>query len=315
MAVLKYEEIAESLRARIAAGEFEPGETVPSGRDLAEQWSVSRATTVKAMDVLRNDGVVVAKQGTGFVVTETPIARPAGARRAGSARIAGGMPFVRLGTPDWTEPADRMSLPRCGWRLGPHALRRRRILQLPDGSPHSYAEAWFPPEVAEAAPRLTQTAPIAEGTTRYVRRQTGRFPVEGVDVTKVRLATEVEAEHLALTEATAVAVVLHTAYDQEGCPLVCEEGATPVRALRAGGHLRDVAHRSIKLDRSAGPAFLFDDASLLTCRKALRCRRSGEPRALDWTGPPVQSRGCAGRNSPGSRDRSLPSRLAARRAL
>ncbi|MET9076201.1 GntR family transcriptional regulator [Streptomyces sp. NPDC004232] len=226
MALLKYEEIAESLRARIAAGEFGPGETLPSGRDLAEQWSVSRATTVKALDVLRNDGVVVAKQGTGFVVTETPVARPAGARRAGSARISGGMPFQRLGEPDWAEPPASVA---AALRLdsGAVALRRRRIHQLPDGSPHSYAEAWFPPEVAEASPRLAQTAPIAEGTTRYVRRQTGRYPVEGVDVTTVRLATETEAEQLAVTEATAVVVILHTAYDQEGRPLVCEEGVTP----------------------------------------------------------------------------------------
>ncbi|MFJ5027134.1 GntR family transcriptional regulator [Streptomyces sp. NPDC088560] len=226
MALLKYEEIAESLRARIAAGEFGPGETLPSGRDLAEQWSVSRATTVKALDVLRNDGVVVAKQGTGFVVTETPVARPAGARRAGSARISGGMPFQRLGEPDWAEPPASVA---AALRLdsGAVALRRRRIHQLPDGTPHSYAEAWFPPEVAEASPRLAQTAPIAEGTTRYVRRQTGRYPVEGVDVTTVRLATETEAEHLAVSEPTAVAVVLHTAYDQEGRPLVCEEGVTP----------------------------------------------------------------------------------------
>ncbi len=87
MAVLKYEEIAESLRARIAAGEFAPDQTIPSGRDLAEQWCVSRATAIKAVDVLRNDGVVVARQGTGFVVTETPAARaPVGpGRRASSA--------------------------------------------------------------------------------------------------------------------------------------------------------------------------------------------------------------------------------------
>ena len=76
-------------------------------------------------------------------------------------------------------------------------------------------------------PRLAQTAPIAEGTTRYVRRQTGRFPVEGTDATSVRLASETEAEYLALPEPTAVAVVLHTAHDQEGRPLVCEQGVTP----------------------------------------------------------------------------------------
>ncbi|MFD6290928.1 GntR family transcriptional regulator [Streptomyces anthocyanicus] len=226
MALLKYEEIAESLRARIAGGEFAPGEIVPSGRDLAEQWSVSRATAIKAVDVLRNDGVVVAKQGTGFVVTEKPVARPAGGRRAGSARVSGGMPFLRVGEPDWAEPPARVAAV-LGLDPGVSTLRRIRIHQLPDGSPHSYAEAWFPPEIAEASPRLAQTAPIPEGTTRYVRRQTGRFPSEGVDVTTVRLATEEEARHLGLPEAAPVAVVLHTAYDQEGRPLVCEEGVTP----------------------------------------------------------------------------------------
>ncbi|MDJ1138164.1 GntR family transcriptional regulator [Streptomyces iconiensis] len=226
MALLKYEEIAESLRSRIAAGEFAPGETIPSGRDLAEQWSVSRATVIKAVDTLRNDGVVVARQGTGFVVSETPVARPAGGRRAGSARVTGGMPFLRVGTPDWVAPPAHVAT-SLGMDADTEALRRVRVLQQPDGSPHSYVQAWFPPDVAEHSPRLAQTAPIAEGTTRYVRRQTGRFPAEGVDVTTVRLATEEERQHLALTDTTAVAVVLHTAYDQEGRPLVCEEGVTP----------------------------------------------------------------------------------------
>ncbi|MEV0990994.1 GntR family transcriptional regulator [Streptomyces sp. NPDC049949] len=226
MALLKYEEIAESLRSRIAAGEFAPGDTVPSGRDLAEQWSVSRATAIKAMDVLRNDGVVEARQGTGFIVTETPVARPAGNRQAGSPRVTGGLPFLRVGNPDWVVPPSHVAE---ALRMAPNtdALRRVRVMQLPDGSPHSYVVAWFPPDVAEASPRLAQTAPIAEGTTRYVRRQTGRFPTEGIDTTTVRLASQSECGHLALDEPTAVAVLLHTAYDHEGRPLVCEEGVTP----------------------------------------------------------------------------------------
>lgn len=226
MALLKYEEIAESLRSRIAAGEFAPGDTLPSGRDLAEQWSVARATVVKAMDVLRGDGVVEARQGTGFIVTETPIGRPTGGRRAGLPRVTGGMPFLRVGEPDWlVPPAQIASLLRLA--AGVEALRRVRVMLLADGSPYSHVQAWFPPDVTEPSPRLTQVAPIAEGTTRYVRRQTGRFPVEGVDVTTVRLATEEEMTRLALVAPTAVAVVRHTAYDQEGRPLVCEEGVTP----------------------------------------------------------------------------------------
>lgn len=226
MAVLKYEEIAESLRARIASGGIAPGETIPSGRELAEQWGVSRATAIKAVDMLRNDGVVVAKQGTGFVVTETPVARPAGMRRAGSARILGGMPFVRIGEPDWAEPPARIAV-ALGISPGVKALRRVRVLQLPDGTPHSCVEAWFPPTIAEAAPRLVGAAPIAEGTTRYVRRQTGRIPTAGVDVTTVRLATDTEAERLGVQAGGPVAVLLHTAHDEQGHPLVCEEGVTP----------------------------------------------------------------------------------------
>ncbi|WP_432746756.1 GntR family transcriptional regulator [Streptomyces sp. JH002] len=226
MALLKYEEIAESLRSRIAAGEFPPGTMLPSGRDLAEQWHVSRATAVKAMDVLRGDGLVEARQGAGFIVTETPIGRPAGNRRSGSSRITGGMPFTRIGIPDRTVPPPRVAA-ALGLATGAEALRRIRMMRLPDGSPHSLATAWFPTDIADQAPRLEQNSPIAEGTTRYVRRLTGRFPTEGTDVTTVRQATEHEAQQLNLESRTAVAVVLHTAYDQNGHALVCEEGVTP----------------------------------------------------------------------------------------
>lgn len=226
MALLKYEEIAESLRVRMANGEFPPGAMLPSGRDLAEQWQVSRATVVKAMDVLRNDGMVEARQGSGFVVAETVIGRPVGNRRSGDARVTGGMPFTRIGHPERLAPPSRVAtaldLPE-----DVAALRRCRLMQLPDGTPHSYVEAWFPPDIADGAPRLEQHAPIAEGTTRYIRRQTGRHPVEGTDVTTIRLATDDEAHHLRLDAPTAVAVTFHVAHDSEGRPLVCEEGITP----------------------------------------------------------------------------------------
>ncbi|MFC5029970.1 GntR family transcriptional regulator [Streptomyces sp. DSM 41987] len=226
MALLKYEEIAESLRSRIAADEFPPGSTLPSGRDLAEQWHVSRATVVKAMDVLRGDGIVEARQGTGFIITETPIARPAGDRRSGSTRTTGGMPFVRVGVPVRAVPPPHVAT-ALGLPAEVEALQRIRLMQLPDGTPHSYVVAWFPAEVADLSPRLEQNAPIAEGTTRYVRRQTDRFPTEGTDVTTVRLASDEEMQQLQLTAPVAVAVILHTAYDQHGRALVCEEGVTP----------------------------------------------------------------------------------------
>jgi DNA-binding GntR family transcriptional regulator len=226
MPLLKYEQIAEDLRTRIANGEFGPDDLLPSGRDLAEQWGVSRATVVKAYDVLRNDGIVVARQGAGFTVAETPIARPAGGRRAGSTRVSGGAPYRRLGVPDRTVPPAHVA-DALGLKPDEVALRRIRLVLLDDGSPHSLVTAWFPPSVADAAPRLALKGPITEGTTHYVRRETGRSPVEGVDITTVRLATSEEARLLEVDSPAAVAVVLHTAFDQGRKPLVCEEGVTP----------------------------------------------------------------------------------------
>ncbi|WP_416985569.1 GntR family transcriptional regulator [Streptomyces sp. T028] len=230
MPLLKYEQIAEDLRIRIANGEFGPGDLLPSGRDLAEQWSVSRATVVKAYDVLRNDGVVVARQGAGFTVVEFPVARPAGGRRAGTARVAGGAPFRRLGTPDWAVPPERV-VGVLGLEPGETALRRMRMVLLEDGSPGTLVTAWFPAEVANLAPRLSLPGPIPEGTTHHVRRETGRSPVEGVDITTVRLADEEESRLLEVERPEAVAVVLHVAYDGERRSLVCEEGVTPSRVF------------------------------------------------------------------------------------
>jgi GntR family transcriptional regulator len=225
MPLLKYEQIADDLRTRIANGEFESGDLLPSGRDLAEQWNVSRATVVKAYDVLRNDGLVVARQGAGFTMAETPVARPAGGRRAGTTRLSGGGSYRRIGVPDRVAPPARVT-EALGLMKGEKALRRIRLVLLEDGSPQTLVTAWFPLSVVDAAPRLAMKGPIAEGTTHYVRRQTGRSPLEGVDVTTVRLATEEEAALLDVQQPAAVAVVLHTAYDLERRALVCEEGIT-----------------------------------------------------------------------------------------
>ncbi|MDH2392234.1 GntR family transcriptional regulator [Streptomyces sp. HNM0663] len=231
MPPLKYEQIAESLRRRIADGEFGPGDLLPSSRDLCEQWDVSRATAVKAMDILRADGLIVPHQGRGFSVVQTALARPAGGRRAGTSRTSGGRPFRRLGAPEMLTPPSHVA-DALGLSAGVGALHRARLVLAEDDTPMTYVTAWFPPDIAAQCPRLAQKGPIAEGTTHYVRRETGRGPVLGVDETTVRLATSAEADHLGVKRPTAVAVDLHTAYDQDDRPLVCEEGVTPSHLWR-----------------------------------------------------------------------------------
>lgn len=225
MAQLKYEQIVDWLRERIADGIYGPGDVLPSSRDLCERWSVSRATAMKAMEMLRADGLVTPHQGRGFTVVPAPLGRPAGGRIAGVPRTTGALVFSRLGVPDCAEPPQRVG-EALGLTPGVLALRRVRLMLVDGTAPHSVVTAWFPPEVAEACPRLAFEGPIAEGTTRYIQRTIGRAPARGVDVTTVRLATAAEAELLRVDQPCCVSVVLHAAYDGEGCPLVCEEGVT-----------------------------------------------------------------------------------------
>jgi DNA-binding GntR family transcriptional regulator len=50
--------MAASLRQRIAAGEWQPGEMMPTVADLAAHYHVARATVTRVLRVLEAEGLV-----------------------------------------------------------------------------------------------------------------------------------------------------------------------------------------------------------------------------------------------------------------
>jgi DNA-binding FadR family transcriptional regulator len=75
-----YRQIAEQLRALIAAGEFPLASRLPPERDLAAQLGVSRPSVREALIALEVEGLVEVRMGSGIYVTALDAA-PA-ARRA-----------------------------------------------------------------------------------------------------------------------------------------------------------------------------------------------------------------------------------------
>ncbi len=75
--------LAYGLRCAIASGLLADGTRLPAERTMATALAVSRATVTSALDLLRDDGVVSSRQGSGTVVHGTP------QRVVGSSRIAG----------------------------------------------------------------------------------------------------------------------------------------------------------------------------------------------------------------------------------
>jgi DNA-binding FadR family transcriptional regulator len=67
-----YQQIARTLAAAIEDGRYAPGDRLPSERELAEDFGVSRPTIRDAMIALEFQGLVEARQGSGVYVKAAP---------------------------------------------------------------------------------------------------------------------------------------------------------------------------------------------------------------------------------------------------
>jgi DNA-binding transcriptional regulator YhcF (GntR family) len=74
-----YQQVANALRAAILTRTFQPGDKLPSGPQLAERYGVARMTVQQAIRLLRDEGLVVSRQGSGVFVRERT-ERPVGLR-------------------------------------------------------------------------------------------------------------------------------------------------------------------------------------------------------------------------------------------
>jgi GntR family transcriptional regulator len=73
----RYRQVADDLRARIAGGEYPPGTRLPTKPKLMEHYGVALGTLDKAIEVLRQAGLVETQQGSGMYARE-PVAERTG---------------------------------------------------------------------------------------------------------------------------------------------------------------------------------------------------------------------------------------------
>lgn len=66
----RYRQLADILRTKILAGEWEPGRTLPAERDLGHEYQVSQTTVRKALAIVAAEGLVVTQPGLPWKVHE-----------------------------------------------------------------------------------------------------------------------------------------------------------------------------------------------------------------------------------------------------
>ena len=67
-----YEQVAGEIRRAIAEGEAAPGDRLPLAKDLAAVLGVNRNTVLRALRVLRDEGLLEFRRGRGVSVVSTP---------------------------------------------------------------------------------------------------------------------------------------------------------------------------------------------------------------------------------------------------
>jgi GntR family transcriptional regulator len=71
-AALLHDQVAAEIRQAIANGEAAPGDRLPKARDLAAILGVNTNTVLRALRLLRDEGLVEVRRGRGITVSGTP---------------------------------------------------------------------------------------------------------------------------------------------------------------------------------------------------------------------------------------------------
>jgi GntR family transcriptional regulator len=70
--VTAYQYVADALRRRVLSGELGPGERLSPERELCEQFSASRITIRRALEILADEMLIERRQGIGTIVSPAP---------------------------------------------------------------------------------------------------------------------------------------------------------------------------------------------------------------------------------------------------
>ena len=141
MRELRYKSIAEDLLGRIGSGEFTAGHLLPSEAELGRAYDASRITVRKALDALKADGVIDARQGDGWFVTGDPLRQTLGRLATIEGQLAEqGVVAERRVLDFGFVRANR----RVREVLGGDEVLRVRRLNLADGEPFAVVTVWVP---------------------------------------------------------------------------------------------------------------------------------------------------------------------------
>jgi GntR family transcriptional regulator len=156
----RYQQIADELRAVVDRGEYGTGRLLPSEAELSNRFGASRVTVRRALEVLRDEGLVDSRQGFGWFVAADPVRQSLGRLGTIESQLAAEGVTSERRVLDFRfikAPA------RVRQLLGVETVLRVRRLNLADGEPFALVTVWCPEQYgAELSRADVERAPFYE---------------------------------------------------------------------------------------------------------------------------------------------------------
>jgi len=141
---IRYRTIAEDLRRRLREGELVAGRLLPSESELSASYAASRVTVRKALELLREEGLIDSRQGFGWFVAADPVRQTLGRLGTIEAQLAAsGIRSERRVLSFGFVPAP----PRAAEVLGVDTVLEVRRMNLADDEPFALVTVWCPEEL------------------------------------------------------------------------------------------------------------------------------------------------------------------------
>jgi GntR family transcriptional regulator len=232
--------IRDDLRLRIAAGEWDVGQRLPSETELAAWYGVARMTVRQAVGALAAEGILVRRQGLGtFAAAAAPIPRN-GYLQSYSEEVRGNghdiqTSLVKAGTEQ--PPAAAREALQLGQFAVAIVVRRLRVV---DGRPTLLQNSWLPYSRFAGL----EAEPLLDGSL-YAQLE-GHF---GTRIIRARqqvsamAADEGDAAQLGLQLRDPVLRIARTAYDTSS--LAVEYG---IGVMRPGATVETIVERAPGLE-------------------------------------------------------------------
>lgn len=215
---IRYREIADDLRTRIASGELGGrGDVLPSEAELSGRHGASRVTVRRALELLRDEGLIDARQGYGWFLAGAPIRQ----HLAHLGTIEAQLESEGLRSERRIVDFELVDAPEHVRRV----LHRDRVLQvvrvtLADGEPFARVTVWCPEDLARGLTREQ----VADRTFLELLR----VPLGGAEqVIEARAASAGDAELLEVAAGTPVLVCERVTRDVDGRPVLLAEHVVP----------------------------------------------------------------------------------------